>query len=301
VPHAPLIVVNPIAGGGRARRLVGWLEDRLRFRPGATLRVTTRAGEAEELAAAAARAGHDRVIAVGGDGTVQEVVNGLLTAGAQAVELGVLPVGTGNDLARSLGLPRDAEGAWARAIGPQLRAMDVGLARNGEQRERWFASAAGVGFDAQVAAAMARRRGWQASRAGYLATTLLELRRFHNRRVRIRLDGTEHHADVLFVAIANGAFYGGGMHIAPGAQPDDGHLDICIVGDITRRTALRQLPNLYGGTHVRHPAVSIHACRELLIEDGDGSTAIHLDGEPFGTLPLAVTLHPAALRIAAPA
>ena len=150
--HAPLVIVNPIAGGGRAHRLVPWLRERVAEPGGGRLVVTHRAGEAEELAAAARASGHDRVVAIGGDGTVQEVVNGLLTDDGP-IELGVMPVGTGNDLARSLGLPNRREAAWTMAMGETTRAVDVARGRNGAGQERWFASAGGIGFDAQVAAA----------------------------------------------------------------------------------------------------------------------------------------------------
>jgi diacylglycerol kinase (ATP) len=297
VPLAPLIIVNPTAGAGRAARLVPWLRERLGPRPEADLHVTRRPGDAEEVAADAARNGHDRVVAVGGDGTVQEIVNGLLRQPVGAVELGIVPVGTGNDLARSLGLPGEPAQAWRAAMGRVTRPIDVAHARNGAGTERWFASAGGIGFDAQVAAAMADRRGWQAGRAGYLLTTLAELRRFGNRRVEITLDGAAFSRVVLFVAIANGAYYGGGMHIAPGAKPDDGRLDICVVGDISRLTALRELPNLYRGTHMRNPSVSMHTARRIEI-DGATLTRVHLDGEPFGGLPLGVSIAPSSLSVA---
>jgi diacylglycerol kinase (ATP) len=297
VSLAPLIIVNPAAGGGRALRSVGWLRERLAARPEARLEITRRPGDAEAMASDAGRLGHDRVIAVGGDGTVQEVVNGLLSA-SEPTSLGVVPLGSGNDLARSLGLPTDPGAAWGAAIGHATRAIDVAHARNGVGAERWFASAGGVGFDAQVAAAMATRSGWQGGRAGYLLTTLAELGRFENRRVRISIDGATATHDVLFVAIANGAYYGGGMHIAPGAQPDDGRLDVCVVGDISRLTALRELRNLYRGTHVRNAAVSMHTARTIEVE-GDARTRLHLDGEPFGGLPLRVILHHGVLRVAA--
>lgn len=295
---APLVIVNPVAGGGRAHRLVPWLQERIASLGGGRLVVTRRAGDAEELAAAARASGHDRAVAIGGDGTVQEIVNGLLTHDAP-IELGVVPVGTGNDLARSLGLPSRRDAAWAVATGEPTRAIDVALGHNGAGDRRWFASAGGIGFDAQVAAAMACRRGWQASRAGYLLTTLGELRRFDNRHVEVSIDGERFQRDVLLIAFANGAYYGGGMHICPGAQLDDGRLDVCVVGDISRLTALRQLPNLYRGTHLRHPAVTMYAGAELRVE-GDARTRIHLDGEPFGALPLVVTLRRGALRVAVP-
>lgn len=296
MPHAPLVIVNPTAGGGRALRLVEWLRERLGPRHEARLEVTRRRGDAETLAANAAGAGHDRVIAVGGDGTIQEIVNGLL-ATAKAPTLGIVPLGSGNDLARSLGLPADFASAWRVALGSRTSRLDVARARNGEGRERWFASAGGIGFDGQVAAAMLARRGWQAGRAGYLLTTLNELRRYANRRVTLVIDGSSSVQDVLLVAIANGAYYGGGMRIAPNARPDDGLLDICVVGDISRVTAVRQLPNLYRGTHLRHPQVSIFTGRTVEL-DGEPTTMIHLDGEPFGGLPLRVSIIAGALEVA---
>jgi len=291
VAPAPLVIVNPVAGGGRAGRAIDWLRAR-----GAKVRITTRAGEAEVLAANAGN--HDRVIAVGGDGTVQEIVNGLLASSSRRT-LGLVPIGTGNDLARSLGLPPQLDAAWEVAATGEARPIDVARATNGAGRVRWFASAGGIGFDAQVAAAMAQRKGWQASRAGDLLTTLAELRRFSNCHVQVTIDEVTFEGPVLFIAAANGAYYGGGMRIAPDAQVDDGRLDICVVGDISRLTAVRQLRNLYRGSHVHHPAVSMHDGVRLRIE-GAAETRIHLDGEPFGGLPLAVELHPGALRVAAP-
>ena len=295
---APLVIVNPAAGGGRPLRSVDWLRERLAARPEARLEITRRRGDAEALAADAARLGHDRVIAVGGDGTVQEVVNGLLSASASA-SMGVVPLGSGNDLARSLALPAELTSAWRLAIGHATRPIDVAKARNGAGDQRWFASAGGIGFDAQVAAAMSSRSGWRGGRAGYLLTTLSELRRFENRRVQLTVDGETEAGDVLFVAIANGTYYGGGMRIAPGARLDDGRLDVCVVGDISRLTVLRQLPNLYRGTHVDHPAVAMRYGTSIEA-DGDQETRIHLDGEPFGTLPLRVSISHRVLSVAAP-
>jgi len=295
VPHAPLVILNPVAGGGRAGRLAGWVRERLASRADARLEITRRPGHAEELAAGA-DGRHDRVIAVGGDGTIQEVVNGLVN-GAPAASIGIVPVGSGNDLARSLGLPRDPAAAWTVALGSAERAVDLALATDGHGRIRWFGSAGGIGFDAQVAAAMATRSGWQRGQAGYLLTTLAELRRFANRRMRLTIDGATREAQVLFVAIANGEYYGGGMRIAPGASVDDGMLDVCIVGDVSRLTALRQLANLYRGTHVNHPQVEMARGRTIEV-DGDPGTLTHLDGEPFGSLPLAVRLRPAAIAVA---
>jgi len=299
VPNSLLVIVNPTAGGGRAARLLPWLHERLAARPDARVEVTGRAGDAERLAASVAQSQPGRIVAVGGDGTVQEVVNGIMASEAIGASLGIVPVGSGNDLARSVGLPRDPAAAWTVAIGRGERSIDLMHATSGDGRERWFGSAGGIGFDAQVAAEMASRSGWQRGRAGYLLTTLSELRRFDNRSVELRMDGVVTTAQVLFVAVANGEYYGGGMRITPGARVDDGMLDLCIVGNISRLTALAQLANLYRGTHVNHPQVEVQRGRSVSIT-GDPATLVHLDGEPFGGLPVSVEVHAGRLTIAAP-
>jgi YegS/Rv2252/BmrU family lipid kinase len=298
VPDAPLVIVNPTAGGGRARRVIGWLRERLHSRPEARLEITNRAGDAEQLAADAGRDGFDRVVAVGGDGTVQEVVNGLVN-GSQGATLGIVPVGGGNDLARSLGLPRDPAASWTYAIGAQERVIDLARARDGRGRERWFSSAGGIGYDALVATVLSHHAGWRRSRLGYLVTGVVELWRFANRDVELTIDGERQSRRILLVAISNGEYYGGGMRISPGAAVDDGLLDLCIVGDLSRFAALGQIPNLYRGTHVHHPAVEMRKARAVVV-DGDRQTLVHLDGEPFGHLPLSVEVAESRLTIAAP-
>ncbi|HET8586648.1 MAG TPA: diacylglycerol kinase family protein [Candidatus Limnocylindria bacterium] len=297
-----VIILNPAANAGRASALRPWLAAALR-ELGARLVVTSAAGEAEQVAAAAAADGWPRVVAVGGDGTVQEAINGIMAGpSARRPVLGVLAAGSGNDLARSLRLPRARHEALAVAVNGDPIAIDVAEAADASGRRRHFASAGGTGFDAQVAHAMARPRGrWQRGRVGYLLSTLAELRRYRNARLSLRWeDGTagsvEAELRALMVAFANGAYYGGGMRIAPEARLDDGLLDLCIVGDITRREAVRQLPGLYRGAHVTHPAVRMARAGRLEI-DGEPS-AVHLDGEPFGQLPLRVTVRPRALGVA---
>lgn len=307
-PASPLVIVNPIAGMGKGRhlapRLGAWLREN---GTDARLLETREPGHAERLAAAAAGLGHDRVVAVGGDGTVQEVLNGLMAAGAgsggEAPVLGIVPGGSGNDLSRSLRLPRDPIAALEVALGGETRPLDVGRAGH-DGRVRHFAAAGGVGFDAQVAVTMAGRpHRWQRGAAGYLLATLNQLRGYRNRELRIRLATgvgiREVEGRFLFVCFANGAFYGGGMQIAPDARTDDGWLDVCLVGDISRLGALRELPGIYRARHVKHPLVEIVRAREVRIE-GDAAVPAHLDGEPFGEVPVDVDVLPAAAVVAAP-
>jgi diacylglycerol kinase (ATP) len=306
-PTTPLFIVNPIAGSGRAHRLLprieAWLAEQ-----GIEARIleTREAGHAERLAAAASDLGHDRVIAVGGDGTIQEVLNGLLSSGvgtdAGPPAMGVIPSGRGNDLARSVNLPIDPMACLPIALGDTTRPFDVGRAEGANGSRRHFGAAGGVGFDAAVAYTMAvHRRFWMRGEAGYFLGTLNELRRYRNSELVVTLIGDGEDRVVsqrfLFVAFANGPYYGGGMQICPDARTDDGWLDVCLVGDLSRVAALRELPGIYQAKHLRNPMVEIVRARRLRI-DGDGATRVHLDGEPFGNVPVEVTLLPGAVRVA---
>jgi len=306
-PVSPLFIVNPIAGSGRAHgytpRIEAWMTER---GIDGRLLETRERGHAERLAAAATDLGHDRVIAVGGDGTIQEVLNGLLTAGAAPdggpPSLGIIPAGRGNDLARSVFLPLDPMACLPIAVGATGRRFDVGKATSEDGAVRYFGAAGGVGFDAEVAYTMAvRRRFWMRGEAGYFLGTLNELRRFHNSELRITLrsDGEDRVVDqrFLFVAFANGPYYGGGMLICPDAETDDGRLDVCLVGDLSRFEALRELPGIYKAKHVNNKKVEIVRARSLHIE-GDASARVHLDGEPFGTASVEISLLPGAVSVA---
>lgn len=306
-PVSPLFIVNPIAGSGRAHgyapRIEAWMAEQ---GIDGRLLETRERGHAERLAAAATDLGHDRVIAVGGDGTIQEIINGLMTAGAAPdgglASLGIVPAGRGNDLARSVFLPLDPMASLPIAVGPTSRRFDVGKATSEDGTVRHFGAAGGVGFDAEVAYTMAvRRRFWMRGEVGYFLGTLNELRRFHNSELRITLrgDGEDRVVDqrFLFVAFANGPYYGGGMLICPDAETDDGWLDVCLVGDLSRFEALRELPGIYKAKHVNNKKVEIVHARSLRIE-GDASARVHLDGEPFGTASVEISLLPGAVSVA---
>lgn len=303
----PLFIVNPIAGSGRAHGIVprigAWLAQE---GIAARLLETREKGHAERLAAAAPDLGHDRVVAVGGDGTIQEVLNGLMAAGAgndrARPSLGIVPAGRGNDLARSVDLPIDPMACLPIAIGATTRPFDVGLAGGEDGRTRYFGAAGGAGFDAQVAYTMAvQRRFWMRGEAGYFLGTLNELRRYRNGELRITLTGDGEDRVVaqrcLFVAFANGPVYGGGMRICPDAAIDDGWLDVCVVGDLSRFAALRELPGIYQAKHVNNPKVEIVRVRSVRIE-GDAATRVHLDGEPFGSVPVDVSVLAGAIGVA---
>lgn len=303
--RAPLFIVNPLAGSGRSARLLPRIRDWLSLHGVShALQLTRERGHAEKIAGAAAAQGHDRVVAVGGDGTIQEVLNGLLVPGNSAgiPALGVVPAGRGNDVVRGLGLPSDPLACLPIALGDATRLFDVAIARDSNGRERCFAAAGGAGFDAQVAHTMhTRRRFWMRGEAGYILATVNELRRYRNHALTVTLCGENGERIVsgkfLFVAFANGPYYGGGMRICPEARTDDGLLDVCLVGDLSRFAALKELPGIYKAMHVKHPRVEIVRVRSMRI-DGDPETLVHLDGEPFGAVPMEIRMQPGALRVA---
>lgn len=284
----PLFVVNPAAGGGRAPRVI----DRARsaFRDPAEIVVSASPVDAGEQAFRGAAEGFSPVVAVGGDGTVQQVANGLLRC-AEPPPMAIVPAGSGNDLIRTLRLPRDPETAvrlaWSDVAGP----IDVGTC-NG----RHFLNVAGVGLDTKVAEAVNARLDGSRGRLTYVAEALRELRRYENPELTLRLDGETVVTRSLLVAIGNGRYFAGGMKVCPAADPADGWMDVTIGGDLGRLETLALLPTIFVGQHGRHRKVTFHRVRRVRIE-GPAGMAVQLDGEIAESLPAEIGIHPGALRI----
>lgn len=284
-------IVNPRAGGGKAERV--WR--RLQFPAGAPewdVVFTRGPGEATELARQAAEAGIERVVAVGGDGTVFEVANGLL--GSETV-LAALPGGSGNDFCcRTVGQPRDPQLALHNVFGGQVRAMDVGQINDGTI----FINVAGAGFDAEVARAAARYpRVFGSGTVPYIAGILRTLWAFRPCTFTISVDGRRWQGPVLLLAVGIGQYYGGGMRVVPEARPDDGLFDICIAGDLSRWETLKTLPRIYSGTHVQNSKVRMLRGRRVEVQ-AERRIGVQADGELLGDLPVTIELRPAALRVA---
>jgi diacylglycerol kinase (ATP) len=254
-------------------------------------------------ARAAVRSKPDAFVVVGGDGMVNLGAN--LLAGTK-VPLGIVPSGTGNDMARSLGLPFDNTEAAVEALGEALRHPPriIDAARisylddeTGEQAERWFACALSAGFDATVnerANLMRHPKG----PSRYIIALGIELAKLKPYHYTLTLDGVEQKVDANMVSIGNGVSLGGGMKITPDAELDDGLLDVMIVRPLSRLNFVRIFPSVFKGTHVRHPKVSILRAKRVRIV-GDG-VVVYADGERVGLAPVDVQLVPGALRVLAP-
>jgi diacylglycerol kinase (ATP) len=305
------VVVNPKAGGGRAQQAWPEISDRLRAAIGAyTHTLTGGVGDASQLVRDAIAKGARRVIAVGGDGTVNEVVNGFIEAGSPAgdPELAVLPVGSGVDFARGMDMASGIEAGIARLTGGQLRIIDLGRATyvsdRGRLESRTFANIASFGISGLIVRQVNAARTLPMLPAGvaYYGATLRALALFRFQRVRLTVDTRKPiEVDIAAVAVANGRYFGGGMMIAPDAQNDDGLFDIVILRGTSKAVLLRDLRLVYGGRHRAHPAITILRARRLVAEPagGLGSTPVllEMDGEAPGQLRSTFDVLPRALAV----
>jgi diacylglycerol kinase family enzyme len=292
VKSETLLILNPASGRGSAGRLAEGLVARAEVHCG-PLSVATTAGpgDAIGLAAEAAARGVARILVAGGDGTVGEVVSGLMTAPGPAAgastgaasrpALGILPVGSGCDLARTLALPRQIDAALEVIAAGHLRLLDVGRVESGgrgaDRSVRYFANEVSAGLSSDTVRRVDRLSPRLGPRAGFLLGAVS-----------------------LFVA-ANGCYFGAGMRVAPEAALDDGRLEVVLARGLSRPELLANLPAFYVGRHGRHPQVSFHSARSVrLIPETDETTA-EIDGEGGLALPLRIECLPAALRVLSPA
>ena len=314
-------VLNPAARGGRARHAAGRLADLLRTHAlDATLDVTAAPGDARRLAAERGRHA-DAVVAVGGDGTVHEVASGLVGSGSAAA-LGLLPLGTGNDFAKMVRMPRGLDAAFAALLAARVAPADYGTVRwreagrgaagghaapgargdgageDAAEHEAPFFNAVGIGFDARVAAEAPRFKRVGGT-AAYLAAALSVLRAWRAPHARVVLDGRMLlDGPLLLATAANGVSSGGGFYLTPDARIDDGLLDVCVICDVPVRRVLTLLPLALAGRHARARPVAMARGAALTL-DATAPVAIHADGEVLTRAAVYVTARvmPGALRV----
>lgn len=301
-PFGPLVVIaNPRAGGGRAGAGLARAE-RVLAGAGLAYRTVRTAypGHAIRVARDALRGGERFLAAAGGDGTVHEVVNGMLGDGVGAAPgavLGVVAAGSGCDFVKTFGLPGDAAGAARHLAGGAVRPIDVGRVTFGAgaaRTSRYFANIAEAGLGGSVVARAARLPGLLGP-LRYAAGFWLTLPRFGPVTVRLDADGHVFAWRAHNVVVANGRFYGGGMLISPKSLPDDGLLDLLVMAG-PRSAAFTTLPRVYRGTHLPHPGiVELRAGR--ITVDSDVPLRIEADGETLGTTPATFEVIPRAIRL----
>jgi diacylglycerol kinase (ATP) len=254
------------------------------------------------LAEQAAREGSRLLVAAGGDGTLNEVVNGVLRAGAD-VEVATIPLGTGMDFVRTYGIPTKFEDAVAVAIRGDTRTIDAARVAyrtwSGEDATRWFANVGSVG----MSGAVAQRANSMSKALGGRVTFFYALTRvflaWKNTEMTVTLDDGERRGRMHDVILANGQWHGGAMWLAPDARPDDGLFDVVFIGDVNKRDFLTTAPKLYKGKHVGHPKVEIVRSATVAV-DAPEHLPIEVDGEQIGTTPARFEVVPGALRVRVP-
>ncbi|MDZ7290699.1 MAG: diacylglycerol kinase family lipid kinase [candidate division KSB1 bacterium] len=299
------IIVNPASASGQTSQMWPVLKELLEAeRLAFDLTPTTGPGTATELARKALHEGYEMIVAVGGDGTINEIINGFFEDGKpinpQAV-LGILCVGTGGDFIKTMQIPREPKAAVERLLGKSAKTIDVGkcifIDHLGKQVSRFFVNIADIGVGGETVERINRRTGKTTGKLAYFWCSLVSLIQYKNKKMRIRIDD---HFDeervVSLLVVANGQFFGGGMRIAPEAKLDDHLFDVVIVGDIGTMTFLANLQKLYAGTILTHPKVQLLRGNYVTVDSAERAL-LDLDGEQPGVAPVEFTLIPAALRV----
>lgn len=259
------------------------------------------------LAREACEQGVARLLVGGGDGTTSEVVSGLLSMPESArPTLGLLPFGSGWDLARSLGLPRDFEAALDVIARGTVQTIDVGRLdfrdESGSPCVSHFANEASVGLSGVTVRLVGRLSKRLGPRLGFVLGAVGAILSHRPVDLAVEIDDERiYEGPVSMVVAANGRFFGAGMQVAPGAVIDDGALEVVLVRGLSMPRLLANLPSFYVGKHVEHPRVSCHSARSLSLIPKEASPPVDVDGEAHGALPLRATVVPAALRVFVPA
>jgi diacylglycerol kinase (ATP) len=305
VAESALFIVNPASGGGRTRRRIPALEHAVaRHGIDARFALTAHRGHAYEIAREALEDGCTRLVACGGDGTVFEVANAIIDAGAQrSAVLGTVGLGTGKDVARCLGIARPA--ACLRAISAgHVRELDVGRVElrdaAGEPLTRHFLLEASAGWVPEISQSTPRWLKPLGDTAPYLVTTVVKMAGPMARPFWIEIDARAYEGRYNSVSVHNMEYWGGDLLAAPGAEPDDGLLDVIRWGDLGRRAVLRAVQGQRrGGTHIHMDGIDHHAARTVRIAS-EKPGIVDLDGELGGYLPATITVVPRAIRFLAP-
>ncbi len=302
MPADLAVIVNPAAGHGRAGRI--WPDVAARMRELGLrfdAQTTSGPGEATRFAAEAQRAGYTSVVAMGGDGTVNEVVNGLFQDGQPSARLGVLSSGTGSDFVRSLGIGRGVDGVTALTGG--ARRIDVGAIHslNGDH-QRYFVNAGDVGLGAEAADRVNRGSKRLGGFVSFLVGAISTIATYKCKEVQFSIDGGPTSCQRLaLIVVANGRCFAGGMQVAPGAELDDGLFDVVWLAEGSRPVLIGQvLPSVYAGRHLGHPLIR-HTRASRVAITPDATARVELDGEVVGSGPVEFRIVPLALDVLAPA
>ncbi|MGD0756104.1 MAG: diacylglycerol kinase family protein [Bacteroidales bacterium] len=299
-----LVIVNPNAGNGKGKR--DWEKISVLLKNKAlpfAVKFTEKKGHAIRFAIEGIRSGYRKIITVGGDGTLNEVVNGVFLSkvcSTADISLALIPVGTGNDWGRMFGIPLDYEKAISIICENKLMLHDAGLVsfyEGSEKKERYFINIAGLGFESVVV----KRTNYQKDRGHggkliYFYNLLMSLISYKNTKAEIIIDGEKIRANVFSLNVGNGRYCGGGMRQTPRALPDDGLLDVTIINGMGKLEIIRNLKILYDGTILRHPKIDGYKCKNIKVTS-ESEMYAEADGESLGQTPAEFSIIPESLNI----
>lgn len=295
------VILNPKSDLGNGIKYLETIKEATQP-PGETdIVLTERQGHAQELAGEAIQDGYDVLVAAGGDGTVNEIVNGIINSGTDGTKLGVIPVGTGNDFAHALGIPEDVPTAVKNLVKGRTRKIDLGLMEDDKGRRRFFDNNMGVGFDANVVirtSEITGLHGFPKYLVGVLTTLARDFQPIH---LHIRFDEEEVMQKVLFLFMGIGTRGGGGFLLTPDASHEDDLVDSCTVSMLGRLKALTLINSAIKGTHVHTPYVTMRQSKQIVINSTE-AMPIQIDGEIYAwpeddIHQLMITSLPAALEV----
>jgi len=299
-----LVIVNPNAGNGKGRKdweIIAALlrKSEINF----SVKFTERKSQAIDFTIESIAAGYRKIITVGGDGTLNEVVNGVFSNNScptNAISLGLIPVGTGNDWGRMFGIPLDYEKAIGIIKENKQLVHDIGVVSffiGSEKFIRQFINIAGLGFESVVV----RRTNIQKDKGHggkliYFYNLVMSLLSYKNTKAEVIIDGVKINADVFSINVGNGRYCGGGMRQTPNALPDDGLLDVTIINGMGKFEIIRNLKILYDGSILNHPKIDGYKCKSLKV-NSDSILYAEADGESLGHTPVEFKIIPASINV----
>lgn len=273
-----LFIVNPVAGKGLALRSIPRIKEYCSTNSfKCTILETKYSGHGTALTREFFSSSYDGIIAAGGDGTVREVASALI---GSSTPLGILPLGSGNDFARSFNLPKDLLSALSVIANKATVPVDVG-----QSDGFFFLNVASVGLDAEIVRFIAKVKKWLPRKAAYYISALIKFLTYKAKTVRLKIDGKLINTKLLFIAIANGTHYGGGMKVNPNGSISDGFFDVILVRPVPRYKIPFLMATFASGKHLNLPYVTLYKCKEINIYS-DESLVVNGDGDIVATTPV---------------
>ncbi len=290
-----LFIVNPVAGKGNGDKIIPLIEEVMKeYHCTYEIRKTEKVGEGKRIAEEARHTDFSTIVSVGGDGTLHEVINGMV---GSKQKLGIIPAGTGNDFARTLNLPRDIRESIESLVKGNSMMIDLG-----KINKEYFINISSIGLDALIADETNRIKKYFSSTYSYVIGTIKSLINFKSFKTKLVIDDAIYEEEIMLAAVCNGSYYGGGMKISPKSSFSDGEFDICIVRKMPKLKLLFLLPTIFKGNHVKFKEVKFYKGKniEFLMENGKKKEKINADGEILDLYPIQFEMINNAIEVVIP-